>query len=466
MATFIVNTKVQSDNDSEDNKLCENTDCERFPPDWDDKDTEETYQEDQWKKCSLCIGYFNDDGLGDILFIEEEPNNRNASCDLCGKDKNIVQMKGTGQYICERACDENEEDSEEDELEKTQYLDHMISSDKSKKEVDIKPFEESNKCDDCNIKLDSIRDGSIDKNIRCNNCYWEDKEGKDSNNIIKPDYRENKEESRYVVCDNCNKNIDCWNTNIYCLYKGDQNCPTEEITICATCNEDLSKEFKEDGYNCDDWDENEEDDCIFNYYICKHCFNTTINDDPNCSKCNKEMCMELFQDVNQSAALLQAKKKYEINEEEVVYQLQNTYKKSIYQCEQWNNVLENGKKVRYEITTFFRWGTFEVEITKKEVNELLLKDEIILNDIPGCSIQELWDGCDRYEEIVNKEKYTEEELKEIHRLLFFNDEEPDCYISDCEDNIDEDLLEYNEWSMDDTIYGISGGGCTLEITSD
>ena len=35
--------------------LCENTDCERYPPDWDfEEDTEDTYQEGQWKKCCLC----------------------------------------------------------------------------------------------------------------------------------------------------------------------------------------------------------------------------------------------------------------------------------------------------------------------------------------------------------------------------------------------------------------------------
>ena len=84
----------------ENNQLCKNMDCRRFPPDWDfDKDTEESYEEGQWQKCSLCIGYFNDDGIGDILFIEEEPNNQSAECDLCGKTKNIVQMKGTGQYL-------------------------------------------------------------------------------------------------------------------------------------------------------------------------------------------------------------------------------------------------------------------------------------------------------------------------------------------------------------------------------
>ena len=91
-------------------KLCENMDCERYPPDWDfEEDTEENYEGGrQWVKCSICVGYFNDDGLGDILFIQEEPNNKSAQCDLCGKDNDIVQMKGTGQFLCGNACDEEE----------------------------------------------------------------------------------------------------------------------------------------------------------------------------------------------------------------------------------------------------------------------------------------------------------------------------------------------------------------------
>ena len=99
-------------------KLCVNMDCERYPPDWDDEeDTEETYQEDQWKKCNLCDGYFNDDGSGDILFVQEEPNNQEAECNLCGKTKDIVQMKDSGQYLCGNACDESDEEDEEEEEE-------------------------------------------------------------------------------------------------------------------------------------------------------------------------------------------------------------------------------------------------------------------------------------------------------------------------------------------------------------
>ena len=102
--------------ESEEPKLCVNMDCERYPPDWDfEEDTEENYEYGrQWVKCTLCDGYFNDDGLGDILFIEEPPNNKIAQCDLCGKDNDIVQMKGTGQFLCGNACDEDEDEDEDD----------------------------------------------------------------------------------------------------------------------------------------------------------------------------------------------------------------------------------------------------------------------------------------------------------------------------------------------------------------
>ena len=92
-------------------QLCVNMDCEQYPPDWDfEEDTEETYQEDQWKKCCLCDGYFNDDGMGDILYVEEEPNNQKGECRLCGKDDDIIQMKGSGEYLCGDGCDGDEDE--------------------------------------------------------------------------------------------------------------------------------------------------------------------------------------------------------------------------------------------------------------------------------------------------------------------------------------------------------------------
>ena len=64
-------------------------------------------------------------------------------------------------------------------------------------------------------------------------------------------------EDRYVVCDNCDEKIDCWNNNIFCLYKGKYKSPTEEITVCQICNDELIEEFKGEGYKCDDWEDEE-----------------------------------------------------------------------------------------------------------------------------------------------------------------------------------------------------------------
>jgi hypothetical protein len=140
-------------------KLCVNMDCERYPPDWDEEeDTEDTYEEDQWKKCCLCDGYFNDDGMGDILFVQEEPNNQEAGCSLCGKSDDVVQMKGTGQYICGNACDESDEEEEEEEDEEE---------------------EGKRKCETCaiHINTDDIIELSIEVNghnlklCLCDNCF-------------------------------------------------------------------------------------------------------------------------------------------------------------------------------------------------------------------------------------------------------------------------------------------------------
>jgi len=56
--------------------------------------------------------------------------------------------------------------------------------------------EEEKKCNKCNIDLDHMRDGAECGDFRCNNCYWEDEEGEDSSNVIKPDYRKKEEQAK------------------------------------------------------------------------------------------------------------------------------------------------------------------------------------------------------------------------------------------------------------------------------
>ena len=181
-------------------ELCVNMDCERYPPDWDfEEDTEETYQEDQWKKCCLCDGYFNDDGLGDILFVQEEPNNQEAGCSLCGKSDNVVQMKGCGQYLCGNACDEDEiginSDCDEDSVQEQDIIyKKVMFVDEKEEELILNPPNDSVirstiedkdgfECDDCyKIGIDCFETLGLSKNAadiymdmgqpdRCEDCY-------------------------------------------------------------------------------------------------------------------------------------------------------------------------------------------------------------------------------------------------------------------------------------------------------
>lgn len=154
------------------------------------------------------------------------------------------------------------------------------------------------------------------------------------------------------------------------------------------------------------------------------------------------------------------------NESEIrVYRINADYKKCTYQTEQWNNTLQNGKPVRFEVTTYFRWGTFEIELNEQEKEEILNLDSVVLNDW-GCSCIELTNGCDQYEQIVNEDNFDDDEKKEIHKLLYHNKEGNEEYDKDADYCVDEDVLQMNGWSMDDTIYGFSTG-CELEdITLD
>jgi len=158
---------------------------------------------------------------------------------------------------------------------------------------------------------------------------------------------------------------------------------------------------------------------------------------------------------------------FKMSEEEKVktYSLTADYKKCTYQTEQWNNVLSNGKQVRFEITTYFYWGTFEIDLSDKEKEEILKKDSIILNNY-SVSCPELDSGCACSDEICNEDSYTEEELLEINRLIYrsIEDEDYDSDEDDEEYSLDTSVLEQNGWSMDNTIYGMDTG-CELELIS-
>lgn len=61
-------------------------------------------------------------------------------------------------------------------------------------------------------------------------------------------------DERYTSCDHCEVEIDCDEQHIFCIYRGEQSNPDEEMTLCESCHHDLKSEFQNDGFQCDDWE--------------------------------------------------------------------------------------------------------------------------------------------------------------------------------------------------------------------
>ena len=65
-------------------------------------------------------------------------------------------------------------------------------------------------------------------------------------------------------------------------------------------------EFNEDSEDEDESDDSEDEECMNCYYICRYCF-AFGTEDPDCTKCDKKMCMLLYNEPNSSMALAKAK---------------------------------------------------------------------------------------------------------------------------------------------------------------
>jgi hypothetical protein len=164
------------------------------------------------------------------------------------------------------------------------------------------------------------------------------------------------------------------------------------------------------------------------------------------------------------------------------YIIEPNYKKSTYQTEEWVNKLKNGKPVIIHVTSFYRWGTFEISLTEEEKNEILKKESIEFDDYEEFEMHEMWDGCDLYVEIQNEENFTNQEIKEIKCLIYCNQEDKECKYqnnsesesesksqeeseseNECEYNnvYDECVMCDNGWEEWDTSYGFSTG-CVLK----
>jgi hypothetical protein len=115
-------------------------------------------------------------------------------------------------------------------------------------------------------------------------------------------------------------------------------------------------------------------------------------------------------------------------------------KDCIYTTEHWTNTLSNGKVVTVLHVQQWRSGTFSIEVDEVEKEKLLAQESIVLNDC-GASVEELSEGWFYECKVKNEESYGEEEY-----------------------DFDQDLMEANDWSLDDTVYEIMGG-CEMELTS-
>ena len=141
-----------------------------------------------------------------------------------------------------------------------------------------------------------------------------------------------------------------------------------------------------------------------------------------------------------------------------LYKIEAEYKKSTWQSEAWVNNLSNGKIVTYYVSTCFRWGSFEIELTYEEKDAILKNKEVIKLCDYSISEAEMWDGVFYDEEIKDENSYTTTEMEEIKRLLFYSKEDDEFRDEDF--GVCTDLLEDNGWYLDDTEYSICGG-CTL-----
>jgi len=171
--------------------------------------------------------------------------------------------------------------------------------------------EEIYDCCDCGVELDRVRDGEEKPDFRCNNCYWEDKEGIDSKNMITPDYRkqeeseeeEEEEEKEYTI----EISVAGWG---YCRYydkedrdkyvvycknagwkkKGDKTARDLEGNYCETESEDEEEDLCEEceDINC----------CSKDELICCMCCELLKCDmfSQNCGKCLNPMCMNCDND--------------------------------------------------------------------------------------------------------------------------------------------------------------------------
>lgn len=163
------------------------------------------------------------------------------------------------------------------------------------------------------------------------------------------------------------------------------------------------------------------------------------------------------------------------SQEEVEYTIVPKYKKSFVETEHYSKYLENDKVVRMTKTIVWRWGECIVTINENEKKELLSKTTIELINYQ-CEFVESSDGCVCDYNLIDEDKFTIEDLKEILDSIGepSSDTESESPESpESPESLREKLLESiyencnstymedeGDWDMDDTFYVIEDA-CVL-----
>ena len=132
------------------------------------------------------------------------------------------------------------------------------------------------------------------------------------------------------------------------------------------------------------------------------------------------------------------------------YIVKPKYKKSTISNEYWTNII-NDKPVTVIVSIQWRWSSFTINLNDEEKEKVEKSEHLLLSDYDYDFI-ETDDGCERFIEIKDEKKYSEDELNLIYKSMY-EDLEEEYY--------DETYMEENGWDLSDTTYEISGG---VELT--
>ena len=141
------------------------------------------------------------------------------------------------------------------------------------------------------------------------------------------------------------------------------------------------------------------------------------------------------------------------------YKIEPIYSNSIYTEEIWSNCISYNKYVQISVIRCCSDGVFFIEILDFDKDNILNSDEIILNNY-NCNVEEISDSYDQDIEIKNINLYTEEQINEIKQLLYVCNNQK--YDSNIDYTFNYEMLNQNNWFLEDTIYSIRNG-CELNL---